>query len=699
VAVAVASLAIALGWFAWHSANQRWAREQIPEIMALAKAGRTFEAYNLAVQVRKYLPDEPKLTALMAAVSTTLNVTSSPRGAHVFLKRFIAGPADEQPPWTPVGTTPLNGFELARCDYLVSVEHEGYEPFQRTWSNEFMGGPEAPIWFDSTPIDARLFPLEEARKRPEMVFIPGHQKGTRLGRFRPTTAKATLDDFFIDQFEVTNRDYKAFVDAKGYETDRYWMRRFMKDGRELSRAEAIAMFTDRTGKPGPRGWSDGTYPPDLADHPVTEVTWYEAAAYAAFRGKSLPTIFQWEKAAKHGVTENILDVTMPWGLFLGSIERRANLGTRGTVPVGSFEFGVSPFGCHDMAGNVAEWCLNETSNGFITSGGSWASYPQAWDRYGAYPGFYSPSEIGFRCVLNPANPTSDQGAKRIDLNEQPPLYTPEPEAKVRSWIAEYYEYKKDLPAEPKVSVDDGSDLWRRERIEYNGADGDRAIAYLYLPKQSRPPYQVIHLLPPGDVTHRFRTIPQSIEYDYSPYIQSGRAVFAVVLPGYLERDHLPDRRSAVYWREPEYVEANARDIEDLRRGLDYLVSRPDVDPRGIAFLGCSFGNAMMVLPAIEPRYRAVMFSGCGLGQTDEHEAANAVNFVPLIGGEKLLIHGEYDEGQPLKTAALPLFNMLSGKKGKLIYQGGHRPKHEELVGDVIAWLDGVLGPVKKPSQK
>ena len=60
------------------------------------------------------------------------------------------------------------------------------------------------------------------------------------------------------------------------------------------------MFVDRTGLPGPRAWSNQSFPEGKADHPVTDVTWYEAAAYAAFRGKQLPTIFQWEKAARNG---------------------------------------------------------------------------------------------------------------------------------------------------------------------------------------------------------------------------------------------------------------------------------------------------------------------------------------------------------------------------------------------------------------
>ena len=65
----------------------------------------------------------------------------------------------------------------------------------------------------------------------------------------------------------------------------------------MSWADAIAAFTDQTGRRGPATWEAGTYPQGQAEHPVGGVSWYEAAAYAAFRGKSLPTIYHWTRAS------------------------------------------------------------------------------------------------------------------------------------------------------------------------------------------------------------------------------------------------------------------------------------------------------------------------------------------------------------------------------------------------------------------
>jgi eukaryotic-like serine/threonine-protein kinase len=99
-----------------------------------------------------------------------------------------------------------------------------------------------------------------------------------------------LPPFFIDKYEVTNRQFKRFVDAGGYRTRDYWKESLIKDGRELSWDEAMAEFRDNTGRPGPATWELGTYPEGQDDYPVNGVSWYEAVAYARFAGEMLPTV-------------------------------------------------------------------------------------------------------------------------------------------------------------------------------------------------------------------------------------------------------------------------------------------------------------------------------------------------------------------------------------------------------------------------
>jgi hypothetical protein len=91
------------------------------------------------------------------------------------------------------------------------------------------------------------------------------------------------------------------------------------------------------------------FPEGKAEHPVTDITWYEAAAYAAFRGKQLPTIFQWEKAARAGMASPLM--ILPWGYLGETVDHRANFKGQGSLPVTSLEFGMSPYGCYHPEAN------------------------------------------------------------------------------------------------------------------------------------------------------------------------------------------------------------------------------------------------------------------------------------------------------------------------------------------------------------
>src|SRR2546430_12707863 len=91
----------------------------------------------------------------------------------------------------------------------------------------------------------------------------------------PAGLEARLDDYFIDRYEVSNEQYKAFVTAGGYRRPEYW--------RVAPGAPPARRFTDRTGMAGPRAWGGAGFPPQRRPHPVTDVSWYEGAADCADR--------------------------------------------------------------------------------------------------------------------------------------------------------------------------------------------------------------------------------------------------------------------------------------------------------------------------------------------------------------------------------------------------------------------------------
>jgi hypothetical protein len=364
------------------------------------------------------------------------------------------------------------------------------------------------------------------------------------------------------------------------------------------------------------------------------------------------------------------------------------------MPVESLEFGVSSYGCYNMAGNVSEWGLNETSEGYITSGGSWEDPPYVFGYYGRYPGFYSSDKLGFRCVRNLPDATGNQGAMRIQLEEEVPTYTPASEARVKAWF-KYYDYDK-TPLDPQIVDVKEADQWRRERITYTGAGGERAIAYLYLPKNFQRPLSVIHLMPAADVGGRFRSLPESIEMQVPSLIRSGRALFSVVLKGYIERDR-PANYRAPSPDTIEFLEESVNQIVDLRRGLDYLETRKDIDAGKIAYFAPSSGGYKHILPAIETRYRCIVLMGAAVRQyyRQWRPEANPINFIPHIRAPKLMLHGRYDEAAPWKMQGEPLYKLLREPKQLILFESGHIPPLELMVPAINDWLDKTLGPVKR----
>ena len=97
----------------------------------------------------------------------------------------------------------------------------------------------------------------------------------RIGDIKVIAAPA----YCIDKYEVTNEQYKNFVDAGGYRNQEYWQHKFIRNNRTLSWEQAMSQFHDKTGQPGPSTWGNGTYLEGQGKYPVSGVSWYEAAAY------------------------------------------------------------------------------------------------------------------------------------------------------------------------------------------------------------------------------------------------------------------------------------------------------------------------------------------------------------------------------------------------------------------------------------
>jgi tRNA A-37 threonylcarbamoyl transferase component Bud32 len=261
-------------WFFNRQANIRRAREEaLPEIERLIETNwRDFtDAYKLAEEAEKYIPNDPKLGELFLKCSLNINVTTEPPGAGVYMKEYDSPDSE----WEFLGVSPIESIRLPIGIFRWKMEKEGYETVLAafsTWDVNIVG--------ENLMIPNNLVRVldEKGSIPPDMVRVQGAQ--TPLGK---------LNDFYIDRYEVTNKQYKEFINSGGYRNKEYWEHEFIKDGRILSWEEAMAEFVDQTERPGPSTWQAGYYPEGQDEYPVSGISWYEAAAYAKFVGKSLPT--------------------------------------------------------------------------------------------------------------------------------------------------------------------------------------------------------------------------------------------------------------------------------------------------------------------------------------------------------------------------------------------------------------------------
>ena len=364
-------------------------------MVRLELAGYTKRATQLTLKSSQRTPWDFRLEKHIPRTGT-LTVTSAPNGASVYIDGNF------------IGTTPLSDYEIdtgrAREKQVeIRLELSGYKSHLTRLT--LRGG-------QSTPWEVRLEKIQQIQKETVpsgatlegMVLIPAgkFQMGSNDGNFDEKPVHTVyVDAFYMDVYEVTNAQYKKFVDAnpqwrKDQIPSRY------HDGNYL------------------KHWTGNSY--GRGDHPVVYVSWYAAMAYAQWAGKRLSTEAEWERGARGGLSGK----KYPWGDSINSSKAAYDVG--GTTDVGTYP--PNNYGLYDMAGNVWEWCLDEYQKDYykispqrnpiarvksitdiisnftdikkdrVLRGGSWDSNPRSLrvaDRRGNSPTFTN-LYFGFRCA-------------------------------------------------------------------------------------------------------------------------------------------------------------------------------------------------------------------------------------------------------------------------------------------------------------
>ena len=524
------------------NARHQWARTvAVPDAQRLFDHGNAAEAFLLAREALAILPDDPQAQQLWLSVSLPQSVVSEPAGADVAIAAY--GTSTE---WYSLGRTPLTDVRLPRGEVRMRLVKAGFQ--------------QVDVARSPPGLTYRLDLVTAVP--PGMVRVAGGRDPRRFGH------AGDVGDFWIDRFEVTNRQFKAFVDAGGYQRREYWREPFVDEHRTMTWTEAVGRFRDRTGRPGPATWTSGTYAEGEAEMPVAGVSWYEAMAYAAFAGKRLPTMYHWYRAAGLGRFADILTAS--------------NFSGAGPASVGSYR-GLGTFGTYDMAGNVKEWCSTATNGRRFLLGGAWNEPRYMFADYDARPPFDRSHGNGFRLAVYPAPPPPEILAP-VDtdvLVQSGRHISPVDDVVFEVYRRQYAYDRSPLQIAVEATVETGD--WTRHTVSFDAAyGGERVRAYLFIPKLGKAPYQTVIYFPAGDAFQLRSSRDMSLHWA-KPIIASGRAFFYPIYKGTYERA-APERPGAHARRDLRIAWAR-----DLGRAIDYLEEQPDIDTTRLAFYGVSAG--------------------------------------------------------------------------------------------------------------
>jgi len=682
--IPTAAVLIALGVFAYwlihRNAQIRWARhDALPQIEKFIQANDFTAAYKLTRQAAEYIATDPKISEYLPQLTGSFTTTTDPPGARFFLKDYAA----PDTAFELIGLTPLDRVSVPVGYKRFKIIKDGFETVQGAGQIfPASAPPEEPFPPPKIKLDPRGSILAEMiRVSPDNEFVP------KLGGMGSLPA-LKFGDFLLDKFEVTNREYKKFMDEGGYRRPEFWKQKFRRDGKEIPWEEAMKSFIDKTDRPGPATWDFGQFPDGQEDYPVSGVSWYEAAAYAEYAGKSLPTIYHWRWAAGDHFLQGYLDS--------GYIVPQSNFSGKGPTRVGEMQ-GLSPVGAYDMAGNVKEWCWNDIADGKKGNvGGGWDEPNYMFGELDRYPAWFRYPNFGFRCMKYLTPSTEDvEAAKPVPLEVVPPLGDLKPcSDEIFQVYLKLYEYTKS-PLNAKVEQKE--DLTRNtifEKVSFDPAYvGDRAGAYLLIPKEGKGPYQTVIHWPGGSaqVANSFSQFASKDSFDY--LTKTGRAVVLPIVKGTFHRKWTPEVKARTTTRDRLTIE-----VKDFMRTVDYLETRPEFDMKKLGYEGLSWGAQWgPIIPAIEKRIRAVVLIGAAYWPTWPPDW-NPLNYAPRITVPVLIQNGKYDYKTSVERALQPLLKLFGTPdkdKTLKLYECGHAVwLRMEQKRDEIDFLDKYFGPAK-----
>jgi len=645
----------------------------LPQVKSFLEKDDNVAAWLTASRINSFAPFFSTMSEENDNISALVNLQIQQDGVNVSWKAY-----GEENEWRFLGKSPLPSIRLPRGILQFKLEKEGYETTFFSSSNPSLKLNNFPIdmGWNVDPINLQV----EGSVPKGMIYIPG-------GNFIPALTGFGVDQvylhpFYIDKFEVTNKEFKEFVDAGGYKNPQYWVEMdFIRDGVSLTLEEAQELMTDTTGMVGPAGWEVGTYIQGTEDKPVTGISWYEALAYARYKGNILPPMFHWAKAAFP--PDEIISPISP------KLLKTSNFSKEDISVVGQ---GEGAYGTFDMAGNAKEWVWNIFGGRGLTLGGAFdeptylasQTAPEARMNRSLKNGFRTARLINPR-DLNPfGDPIETQAPK--DLSFYKPMSD-----EVFNVYSRSFQVSSTNPKFEKVYIDDSHPVWIKERIKLEvGYNNESMDVLIFKPKNSFGLSAPIIVHPGAN----YYTTPPEIddinpgEFSLDFLIKSGKTLIWPAWKGSLNR--MPENVASNEDTLRRFRNQFVAWVNDTDKTLDYLETRNDIDTENIFYLGMSYGalfNTHTLL--FENRYKgAILYVG---GSFPTYPPlSDGINHLPRIKTPFLMLNGEQDYLVP-KSAA-NFFYQFTGTptedKKIIFYDSGHWPlPRNQMIKETLSFID------------
>ena len=625
--------------------------------------GDNLFVFNETKKLLDSFPENRLLKLYYEKSSYPINIKTGSLIADVFIKH------GSDTVWNSVGQTPIDSMRVPWF-----FEKHNFQLKFKIKDRIILAIPESSGEFNLDNLDK--YPLNHSiihGTKNNLMFLPGVDFGN-----------ISIESFSISKTEISNKEFQVFVNQGGYENESYWDFPITIDGTEYNYKEAIKMFVDKHGQNGPSNWSYGQFEENTENYPVTGISWFEARAFARYKGCKLPNIFEWLCAAGlSGFVHNIPDIT------------NSNLKSSHLWSVNDPR-SVNHFGLKNIAGNVREWITNPkgiNKTKYSILGGSYNDNKYSFNNYHSVSPFDRSIGNGFRVVYSANSDTSNYYDNYvINYNERNILSEDDVSDEVFDIYRQQFQYEKyDLNPEIDSSQKNENYIIYKFLLKPPYDSKELLHGYVIYSKKSRSKLNPIIQFPTAGaiLSDSDDWIVSSVIKDYNYLLMEG---YAIICPVYYST-YNRKKVLKTWWANDTdlYKETIIKIGKDYKRCIDFIESREEFNFNNLSYFGYSWGSIMSnILLAIDNRVKSAFICAGGLQVQKSKPEIDPALFTRRIKIPVMHITGKNDGIFDYENSQLPMQKLLGTPlkdQEMIVLDGvGHAIPKDIMIGNHLRWL-------------